>query len=219
MGGQRTVSHEEADGLSLRRGALCHLGIGHPGPNNIMVMSAGANFGVRGACPAHGDLRRFHPDAVAGGAGLRPALYPLPRTPLFFIKCAGTPYLLYLAWLIARPAGEVTGSTQARPRLFKGPCSSGSMPRPGWSPPAPSPPSPARGPTSTSRTPPSPLIFFIVSFPCVGLWLLCGALLKRWLADDLARRRFQIQTMAALLVPLRGARHSGDTEPTLSVHP
>lgn len=43
------------------------------------------------------------------------------------------------------------------------------------------------------------LIFFIVSFPCVGLWLLCGALLKRWLADDLARRRFN-QTMAALLV-------------------
>ena len=43
------------------------------------------------------------------------------------------------------------------------------------------------------------LTFFIVSFPCVGLWLLCGSLLKRWLANDLARRRFN-QVMAALLV-------------------
>ena len=42
------------------------------------------------------------------------------------------------------------------------------------------------------------LTFFIVSFPCVGLWLLCGSLLKRWLANDLARRRFN-QVMAALL--------------------
>ena len=42
------------------------------------------------------------------------------------------------------------------------------------------------------------LTFFIVSFPCVGLWLLCGTLLKRWLTNALARRRFN-HAMAALL--------------------
>ena len=70
------------------------------------------------------------------------------------------------------------------------------MPRPGWLPPAPSPPSPARGRPFEQHLVIA-LTFFIVSFPCVGLWLLCTVpLLKRWLANDLARRRFN-QVMAA----------------------
>ncbi|MNH13112.1 hypothetical protein D3C85_999450 [compost metagenome] len=42
------------------------------------------------------------------------------------------------------------------------------------------------------------LTFFIVSFPCVGLWLLFGSLLKRWLTSPRARRYFN-HAMAALL--------------------
>ncbi len=66
---------------------------------------------------AHGDSRRLHPDAVAGRAGFRPAVYPLPGLH-FAIKCIGTLDLLYLAWLIARSADEVTGDASARPLGF-----------------------------------------------------------------------------------------------------
>ncbi|MGN5028773.1 LysE family translocator [Aeromonas rivipollensis] len=124
-----------------------------PGPNNIMVMSAGANFGIRRSLPLlMGICVGFTLMLLLVGLGFG-QLFTLFPSLHFVIKCVGTLYLLYLAWLIARSADEVTGEASARPLGFlKGACSNGSMPRPGWSPPAPSPPSPARGPTSTSRT-------------------------------------------------------------------
>lgn len=42
-------------------------------------------------------------------------------------------------------------------------------------------------------------VFFLVSFPCIGAWLFCGAGLKRFLKDPLHYRLFNI-AMAALLV-------------------
>ena len=43
------------------------------------------------------------------------------------------------------------------------------------------------------------LTFFIVSFPSVGVWMLFGSLLKRWLQHGKARQWFNY-TMALLLV-------------------
>lgn len=124
-----------------------------PGPNNIMVMSAGANFGVRKSLPLlMGICVGFTLMLLLVGLGFGQLFTLFPGLHLF-IKCAGTLYLLYLAWLIARSAGEVTGSTQTRPLgFFKGALFHGLMPRPGWSPPAPSPPSRARELGSTCRT-------------------------------------------------------------------
>ncbi|MGU5819113.1 LysE family translocator [Aeromonas caviae] len=171
-----------------------------PGPNNIMVMSAGANFGVRRSLPLlMGICVGFTLMLLLVGLGFGRLFILFPELH-FFIKYAGTLYLLYLAWLIARSAGEVTGSTQARPLgFFKGALfqwvnakawvvATGAIAA-----------FTSTGADFHQQNLAIALIFFIVSFPCVGLWLLCGALLKRWLADDLARRRFN-QTMAALLV-------------------
>ncbi|MEB6608005.1 LysE family translocator [Aeromonas sanarellii] len=171
-----------------------------PGPNNIMVMSAGANFGVRRSLPLlMGICVGFTLMLLLVGLGFGRLFTLFPDLHLI-IKCAGTLYLLYLAWLIARSEGEVTGSTQARPLgFFKGALfqwvnakawvvATGAIAA-----------FTSAGADFHQQNLAIALIFFIVSFPCVGLWLLCGALLKRWLADDLARHRFN-QTMAALLV-------------------
>ena len=170
-----------------------------PGPNNIMVMSAGANFGVRRSLPLlMGICVGFTLMLLLVGLGFG-RLFTLFPELHFFIKCAGTLYLLYLAWLIARSAGEVTGSTQARPLgFFKGALfqwvnakawvvATGAIAA-----------FTSAGAGFHQQNLTIALTFFIVSFPSVGLWLLCGALLKRWLASPLARRRFNL-VMATLL--------------------
>jgi threonine/homoserine/homoserine lactone efflux protein len=72
-----------------------------PGPNNVMLMAQGLNFGVRGAVPAAiGVTVGFSFMVFLVGLGLGavfeayPALYAV-------IKYAGAAYLLCLAWMIA----------------------------------------------------------------------------------------------------------------------
>ena len=89
-----------------------------PGPNNIMVMSAGANFGIRKSLPLlMGICVGFTLMLLLVGLGFG-QLFTLFPGLHFAIKCIGTLYLLYLAWLIARSAGEVTGDASARPLGF-----------------------------------------------------------------------------------------------------
>ncbi|BBT67406.1 LysE family translocator [Aeromonas caviae] len=170
-----------------------------PGPNNIMVMSAGASVGIRKSLPLlMGICVGFTLMLLLVGLGFGQLFTRFPELHLF-IKCAGTLYLLYLAWLIARPTDGMTDSNGARPfGFFKGALFQWVNAK-AWV--------VATGAiaafTSAGSDPFEQhlviaLTFFIVSFPCVGLWLLCGSLLKRWLANDLARRRFN-QVMAALL--------------------
>lgn len=171
-----------------------------PGPNNIMVMSAGANFGIRRSLPLlMGICVGFTLMLLLVGLGFG-QLFTLFPSLHFVIKCVGTLYLLYLVWLIARSADEVTGDASARPLGFLKGALFQWVNAKAWV--------VATGAiaafTSAGSDPFEQhlviaLTFFIVSFPCVGLWLLCGSLLKRWLANDLARRRFN-QVMAALLV-------------------
>ncbi|MEZ6930299.1 LysE family translocator [Aeromonas sp. S16(2024)] len=89
-----------------------------PGPNNIMVMSAGANFGIRRSLPLlMGICVGFTLMLLLVGLGFG-QLFTLFPSLHFVIKCVGTLYLLYLAWLIARSADEVTGDASARPLGF-----------------------------------------------------------------------------------------------------
>lgn len=43
------------------------------------------------------------------------------------------------------------------------------------------------------------LAFFLVAFPCVGVWLVCGSALKRFLREARYQRLFNL-SMALLLV-------------------
>jgi threonine/homoserine/homoserine lactone efflux protein len=89
----------------------------NPGPNNIMLMTSGLNFGFARTLPhAFGVALGFGFLVLVVGLGLGavfaayPAIYAV-------LKFAGAAYLLYLAWRIAI-AGPVAGSARGRPLTF-----------------------------------------------------------------------------------------------------
>ncbi len=88
-----------------------------PGPNNIMLMASGLNFGLSRTL-AHGfgvPLGFGFMVLVVGfGLGAVFAAYPLAYQVL---KYVGAAYLLYLAWRIAN-ATKAHGDARARPMTF-----------------------------------------------------------------------------------------------------
>lgn len=170
-----------------------------PGPNNLMVMSSGVNFGVRRSLPLlAGICVGFTLMLLLVGLGFGQLFTLFPSLHLV-IKCVGTLYLLYLAWLIARSADELAGKGQARPLGFLKGALFQWVNAKAWV--------VATGAIAAFTNAGAgfyeqnltlALTFFIISFPSVGIWLLFGSVLKRWLAGERARRRFN-QAMGALL--------------------
>lgn len=171
-----------------------------PGPNNIMVMSSGLNFGVRRSLPLLGGIcLGFTLMLLMVGLGFA-QLFSLFPSLSMLVKVVGTLYLLYLAWLIAisRDVGQSSSHTQPfgfiKGALFQwvnakawvvaiGAISAFTT----------------VGEQFTLQNLTIATTFLIVSFPCVGVWLLFGSLLRRYLSDSRYLRGFNL-TMAALLV-------------------
>ena len=85
-----------------------------PGPNNIMLMTSGVNFGLRRTQPHRIGVTlgvAFMTMIVGVGVGALIAANPLIYTVL---KFGGAAYLLFLAWQIAA-SGAVEGVESARP--------------------------------------------------------------------------------------------------------
>jgi threonine/homoserine/homoserine lactone efflux protein len=82
-----------------------------PGPNNVMLTAAGANFGLRRTVPhILGVTTGFAAlvSAACGGLGLLFTRWPQVHSVL---KWAGAAYLLFLGWQILRSRGAAAGST------------------------------------------------------------------------------------------------------------
>ena len=89
-----------------------------PGPNNLMLMASGANFGVRRTVPHMlGVALGFVFLAVLVGAGLAEVFAAVPQLHTA-LKVVSVAYLLFLAWRIATapPPGEA--GRAARPMTF-----------------------------------------------------------------------------------------------------
>ncbi len=89
-----------------------------PGPNNVMLMTSGVNFGFRRTLPhALGVTLGFGFLVLLVGLGLGAvfAAFPVLYTILKFV---GAAYLLYLAWLIARSGPAETKASRGRPLSF-----------------------------------------------------------------------------------------------------
>ena len=89
-----------------------------PGPNNVMLMASGANFGVLRTVPHMLGVSLGHSFLVfVVGLGLAEAFQSLPalRNTLMAV-CAA--YLLYLAWKIAHAAPPARGEAGGRPLTF-----------------------------------------------------------------------------------------------------
>ena len=90
-----------------------------PGPNNIMLMTSGLNFGWRRSIPhLLGVVFGYSFMILMCGLGLGIVfkLYPILYT---IIKYGGSAYLLFLAWKIATtPVGHMKGAGRKHPLSF-----------------------------------------------------------------------------------------------------
>jgi threonine/homoserine/homoserine lactone efflux protein len=89
-----------------------------PGPNNLMLMASGANFGLRRTVPHMlGISLGFMVMMILAGLGLTEvfARYPVSHTAL---KLASVIYMLYLAWRIATAAAIGRRDASGRPMTF-----------------------------------------------------------------------------------------------------
>lgn len=91
-----------------------------PGPNNLMLLASGVNFGFRRTVPHMLGIAGGYSImliAVGAGIGTLLALYPSLNLGL---KLAGAAYLLYLAWKIASARQIESGDEEsvAQPLTF-----------------------------------------------------------------------------------------------------
>ena len=171
-----------------------------PGPNNVMLMSSGVNFGVRRSLPLlFGVMLGFPAMFVAIGLGLGSIFrrYPLIHE---VITVVGVGYLLYLAWKIAGSGKPDQPDAEARPLTFMQAALFQWVNPKAWimamgaiaaftS----------SGPDINQQVLKIAGIFMLASVPSAWTWLLFGVSLQKLLADDQWRQRFN-WSMAALLV-------------------
>ncbi|MGH1424165.1 MAG: LysE family translocator [Pseudooceanicola sp.] len=90
-----------------------------PGPNNMMLLASGANFGFRRSIPHMLGISIGHSVMILlVGIGLIQIFdaYPISQT---ILKVAAVTYMVWLAWKIAHAAPpEVSGTPQGRPMTF-----------------------------------------------------------------------------------------------------
>jgi threonine/homoserine/homoserine lactone efflux protein len=85
-----------------------------PGPNNVLLWASGARFGVRRTLPhVLGTAAGIGAMALLAAAGLTALLSAVPQLAIA-MKLAGSLYLVWLAWRIAR-SGGLDSATAARP--------------------------------------------------------------------------------------------------------
>ena len=170
-----------------------------PGPNNMMLMASGVNFGVRRSMP--------HLVGVAGGFGLMVALVGLGLDAIFRVapwlsgvmRWAGAAYLLWLAWKIANSGAVKEGAANARPLTALGAAAFQWINPKGWVMALSALTTYAVSPDYTLSVIVISLTFLIIAVPCSGLWLMFGAGMRRYLSDPVRARRFN-WAMAGLLV-------------------
>lgn len=179
--------------------AFCLAGSMTPGPNNVMLLASGVNYGFRRTLPhLAGVILGYGFLLLVLGAGLGNLFTAAPAAHLA-LKVAGGLYLLWLAWKIATAAPAETSGAGGQPLTFlqaalfqwinvKGVLVAisaiAAFTRPD-----------ALGATLA--------LLMMVAMLASGLsavtWALFGSVLSRWLADPRVLRPFNIG-MALLLV-------------------
>jgi threonine/homoserine/homoserine lactone efflux protein len=170
-----------------------------PGPNNMMLMASGANFGLRrtlphllGVCLGFGAMVLLVGLGLAGLISAVPWLYE-------GLRWAGAAYLLFLAFKIATAHGVGGEIRERRPLTFVQAAAFQ------WV--NPKALAMALGAVTTYAAPGRlylnvlwvALVFTLVNVPCISTWAAFGLAMKRLLNRPAALRAFNI-AMALLLV-------------------
>ena len=96
---------------------LAMTGMITPGPNNLMIMYSGLNFGIKRSIPAFLGILLGGPlllQLIGNGVGVLFIAFPSLK---LLIKILGSFYILFLAWKIGRMS-DVQGKEQAAPITF-----------------------------------------------------------------------------------------------------
>lgn len=170
-----------------------------PGPNNLMLMASGANFGFRRTVPHMlGIGIGFTAMIVLVGIGLAGLFDAVPAS-YTMLKIVSVAYLLWLAWKIANAATPGTqGHVSGTPLTFLQAAAFQWVNPKAWTMAltAITVYAPDRGLAAVGLV---ALVFGLINLPTVSTWTVVGQQMQRFLTD--ARRlRFFNWTMAALLV-------------------
>lgn len=169
-----------------------------PGPNNLMLMASGANFGFWRSIPhMTGISIGFMVMLFAVGSGLTQLF---DRLPVIYdvLKIASVIYMLWLAWKIAHAAPATSEATAGAPMSFLQAAGFQWVNPKAWAM-ALTAVTVYVGDASLLWLAVAALIFGTVNMPSISIWTLAGQQLQRLLTNP---RRLAIYnwTMAALLV-------------------
>lgn len=169
-----------------------------PGPNNLMLMASGVNFGLRRTLPhLLGVALGFTAMVALVGAGVTRAFDAVPELEIALrVACLG--YILWMAWKLVRAAGLAEAGSSASPMTFWQAAGFQWINPKAW----------AMALTAVTAYAPDrtlaavavvAVVFGLVNLPSVLVWVLMGLRLKGWLAVPGRLRTFNV-TMAVLLV-------------------
>lgn len=169
-----------------------------PGPNNMMLLASGVNFGFRRTLPHMLGISVGHSLMVfLVGMGLAGAFKAWPPA-LVVLKLASVGYMLWLAWKIAHSAAPGEGRAAARPMTFLQAAAFQWVNPKAWA--------MALGAVAAYVPEPSlmayasvALVFSAVNLPSVSVWAGAGQAVRRWLEGPGRLQAFN-WTMAVLLV-------------------
>ncbi len=173
-----------------------------PGPNNLMLMTSGINFGMRRTVPHMlGVSIGFTLMIVLIGLGVMEIIDAVPGSTLIITITSGL-YLLYMAWKIATtdtsPAESDAVAAKSKPFTFTQAALFQWVNPKAWT----------MALTAISAYAPKSHgwvgvilvagVFGMINLPSTGTWALMGARLRHFLSDPVRLRTFNI--VAALLL-------------------
>ena len=171
-----------------------------PGPNNVMIMSSGVNYGIKASLPHWlGICFGFPLMVLLVGLGFGVVFERYPHLHQL-IKVLGVAYLIWLAWRIASAEPKAIEQGKSKPFSFIQAALFQWVNGKAWV--------MASGAVAAFTSVGGvywlevciiTAAFLLVAFPCVGIWLVFGAALRTILTKALFQRIFNV-TMAVILV-------------------
>ena len=173
-----------------------------PGPNNILIMNSGLHFGIQKSLPHYmGICFGFALMVLLITLGLGAAMTDITwLKPV--LKIVGASYMLYLAWCIYTAKVSTDGSREKKPFSFLHAALFQWINVKAWM--------MSIGVVSLFTISEDylhnaliiTLTYLVIGVPCIGIWLLGGAYLKRFLKEEKHYRRFNAIMASALVASI-----------------
>ena len=178
--------------------AFCFVTGVTPGPNNLMLMTSGVNFGFRRTLPhLMGVVIGYSAMVALVGFGLDAIFSRFPAL-LPTMRWLGAAYMLWLAWKIANSGPVADGDARGTPLGFFGAAAFQWINPKGWVMAVSALTAYAVVDDYARNVAIIALVYLFVAIPSSGVWAALGASMRRALADPRVARPFN-WTMAALL--------------------